>query len=445
MANKKIGIKSSAQDNFLEPNAVTSLTASDVGTSKAYEGGEASLSWSLPAASPPATLYTITTTPQSTTQTTTNTSYTFTGLTAGSYTFTVVASNNAGSSQPTTSSSVAITTVPQTMSAPTASSPNANQDVVSWTAPSDGGKSITGYVITSSDGPTYSAGSGDSSITINETANTTQTYTIYATNANGNGAQSPSSNSITTTAPFFPPFFPYFPPYFPFFPPFFPYFPYFPPFFPYFPPFFPYFPYFPPFFPYFPPFFPYFPYFPPFFPYFPPGFGPYFPPFFPYFPPSFKSYKCIAGDTLLLTADRGWVPVAGIAVGDKILTVDPKFMGEDETRQDINALPKDISFIEVEVVKNEKSQKTLIQFNELEARFSENQPIFVKVGDKIKYKNTGDVEIGDILVCVIADPASAIEYIEVTKITKTEDEHDVYDIRTSDVPWYIAGKFLTIA
>ncbi len=413
MANKKIGIKSSAQDNFLEPNAVTSLTATDVGTNKAYGSGEASLSWSLPAASPPATLYTITTSPATTTQTTTNTSYTFTGLTAGSYTFTVVASNNAGNSQPTTSASTAITTVPATMSAPTASSPNANQDVVSWTAPANGGKSITGYTITSSDGPTYSAAAGATSITINETANTSQTYRIYATNGNGNGAQSANSNSVTTTAPFFPPFFPYFPPYFPYFPPYFPFFPFFPPFFPYFPPFFPYFPFFPPYFA-----------------------AP------PFFPPYFKGYKCISGDTLILTVTNGWVPAADIKVGEKLFTLVKEAMNNGENLKDFTITGS--NFTETEVVKVEVSKKTLVQFNDLDAKFSDHQPVFVKVGDTVTYKNTGEIEVGDTLVWIEEDPSS-VSYVEVTKITKTEDEHDVYDIRTTDIPWYIAGHILTIA
>ena len=74
--NKRRGIKSSAQDNFLEPNAVTGLSATDIGTGRPYNNGAASLTWSLPAASPPATLYTITSTPATTTQTTTNTANT---------------------------------------------------------------------------------------------------------------------------------------------------------------------------------------------------------------------------------------------------------------------------------------------------------------------------------------------------------------------------------
>jgi len=414
MANKKIGIKSSAQDNFLEPNAVTSLTVTDVGTNKAYGSGEASLSWSLPAASPPATLYTITTTPASTTQTTTNTSYTFTGLTAGSYTFTVVASNNAGNSQPTTSASTAITTVPQAPSAPQASSPNANQDVVTWSAPANnGGKAITGYTLKSSDGPTYNYDANTTSATISETAGTAQTYQVLAKNANGNSTYSASSNSITTTAPFFPPYFPFFPPYFPFFP-FFP--------------------------PYFPPYFPFFPFFPP---YFPPSFGPFFPPSFgPFFPPGFKGYKCLGSDTKVLTATNGWVPAHMLLVGDKILTVSPEYMNNGENLKDFK-ISDHVTFVESEIVKIEKSQKTLLKFNDLEATFSDGQPVFVKTENGITYKDTGEVKIGDVLVMI--SEMSEVSYVEIVNITKTEDLHDVYDVRTTPNPWYIAGNFLTIA
>ena len=296
-SSKRKGIKSSAQDNFLEPSAVTSLTATDVGTNRPYNNGAADLTWSLPAASPPATLYTITTTPATTTQSTTNTSYQFTGLTSGSsYTFTVVASNAAGNSLPTTSGSVPSTTVPSAQKNASVASSGNNTDRVVWYAPdSTGGKTISSYTVVSSDGPSYT--NSVSPKDISETGGTTQSYTVYALNANGTSAGT-STNQVTTfTPPHFPPFFPpFFPPHFPpFFPPFFP--PHFPPFFPpYFPPFFPPFfpPYFPPFFPpHFPPFFP--PFFPPHFPpFFPPHFPPFFPPYFafspPYFPPYFGGY-----------------------------------------------------------------------------------------------------------------------------------------------------------
>ena len=157
-SSKRKGIKSSAQDNFLQPDPVTSLSASNVGTGRDYGNGAVDLSWSLPATSPAATSYTITTTPATTTVVTgnANTTYQFTGLSGGtSYTFTVVGTNAAGTANPTTSSSVAVTTKPGTPSGASASALSANTNRIEWSAPANGGSTITSYTITGSDGSSY--------------------------------------------------------------------------------------------------------------------------------------------------------------------------------------------------------------------------------------------------------------------------------------------------
>jgi hypothetical protein len=295
-AGKKSGRKSQASNDFLEPLKPTGVTATDVGTARAFNNGAATVSFSLPALSPAATSFTVT---SSTGQTATGASspITVTGITANaSVTFTVTATNAAGTSAASTASSaIAITTVPATPNAPTITQ-QVNQDTISWSAPANGGKAITGYTWASSDGKGATVGSGTTTVAVAQEGGTSQTYTVRAINANGNSLVSPASVNITTTPPFFPPYFvpPFFPPYFvpPFFPPFFPFFPFFPPYFvpPFFPPFFPFFPFFPPYFvpPYFvPPFFP--PYFVP--PYFvPPFFPPYFVP--PYFAPASPLTYC---------------------------------------------------------------------------------------------------------------------------------------------------------
>jgi len=221
MANKKIGRKSSAQDNFLEPSAVTSLTATNVGTSRPYANGAASLTWSLPAASPPATLYTITTTPATTTQTTSSTSFTFTGLaSATAYTFTVVASNAAGSSQPTTSGSVTITTVPQAPNATVTTSaagpspvPASGNDRITFSANATGGSAVTSFQITSSTRGSLSANATSPFDTVSPND---ETYTVFASNANGQSLGTTTALIATFTPPHFPPFFPpHFPPFFP--------------------------------------------------------------------------------------------------------------------------------------------------------------------------------------------------------------------------------------
>jgi hypothetical protein len=275
MAKKEAGGKSSSQNDFLEPKAPINVSATDVGTNRAFDDGAATVSFELPADSPAATSYTIKAYKNGSTldTTATNTTGSSSPIVVGGldsntgYTFTVSATNNAGTSADSTAStSVTITTVPQAPQNVSATSSTANQDIISWTNGATGGKAITSTYFVSSD---QSTNPGQVTMTTNpwtepENGGSTQNYTLYHVNNNGTSAGATTAN-VTTIAPFFPPFFPpYFPPYFPpFFPPYFP---------PYFPPFFP---------PYFPP------YFPPRFPYFPPFFPPYFPPRFPFFPPRF--------------------------------------------------------------------------------------------------------------------------------------------------------------
>jgi len=242
--NKRAGKKSLAQNDFIPPLTPISVSGTDVGTNRAYNDGAVSVSFSLPSNSPAATSYTVTSS-GSHTATGSSSPIVVTGLSSNTgYTFTVTATNAYGtSSASSASSSVTATTVPATIGAPTATA-GVNQDTVSWNIPNNGGKAISTYRWTSSDGKTGTTAS--TSVVVTQEANTAQTYQVRAENANGNGVYSANSNSVTTQAPFFPPFFPFFPSFGPFFPP---YFPFFPPYFPYFPP------YFPPFFPSFGPFF----------------------------------------------------------------------------------------------------------------------------------------------------------------------------------------------
>ena len=437
--SKKVGRHSQSANDFLEPKPVINLTATDVGTSRAFNDGAVDLSWELPAGSPAATSYSITTTPTTSTYTTSNTTYQVTGLSSDtSYTFSVTGSNNAGTSAATTSSSVLVTTVPGKPISVSAASPNPDQDVITWSAGSTGGKSITSYTIVSSDGPSYT--NQTSPATISETANTSQTYTIYAINDNGT-SEGETTNSVTTTAPFFPPFFPYFPPFFPYFPPFFP---------PYFPPFFPFFPYFPP---YFPPFFPFFPYFPPFFP----PFFPFFPYFPPFFPPRFGPYftRCVDGDTLILT-NKGLVPAKDIQMGDSLLTVNIQALEPGQGTFDLNTtnLAMASKFVMTEITNIIVAPKAdRIYFNNDNAnKFTETHPIFIKRDSEYKVVEAANVVEGDIIIVIDVNALhefvitqDAVSEIAVTSITKEtlENPKDVYTFSCDPYNWYFAGNILT--
>jgi hypothetical protein len=440
--SKKAGRHSQSANDFLEPKPVENLTATDVGTSRTFDNGAVDLSWELPVGSPEATSYSITTNPATSTYTTSNTSYQVTGLSSStSYTFLVTGSNAAGTSAATESSSVTVTTVPAKPISVSAASPNADQDVVTWSAGANGGKSITSYTVVSSDGPSYT--NQTSPATINETADTSQTYTIYAINDNGT-SEGETTGSVTTTAPFFPPFFPYFPPFFPFFPPFFPFFPYFPPFFPYFPPFFP---------PYFPPFFPFFPYFPPYFP----PFFPFFPYFPPFFPPRFGPYftRCVDEDTLILTSN-GLTSAKDIKMGDSLLTVDVQALESGQGTFDLNTTDLNINskFVMTEITNIIVAQKAdRVYFNNDHAnKFTETHPIFIKRNSVYRVVEASSVTEGDVIIIIdpnklheFAITQDAVSEITVTSVTKEtlDNPKDVYTFSCDPYNWYFAGNILT--
>jgi hypothetical protein len=203
---KNLGANSQSSNDFLEPLAPTGVSGSNVGTSRAFNDGAVTVSFSLPANSPAATSYEVTAS-SGETATGASSPVTVTGLDSSSNpTFTVVAINAVGaSSASAASAAVTVTTVPATPSAPSVSSPTpsagANQagtttDDVSWTAPSAGGATITGYTWTSSDGKTGTT--AGTSVSVAQEGGTAQTYQVRAENSNGSGSYSTNSGSVTT-------------------------------------------------------------------------------------------------------------------------------------------------------------------------------------------------------------------------------------------------------
>ncbi len=196
--SKKAGRHSQSANDFLEPMTPVIDSATDVGTNRSYNDGAVTVSFTLPENSPEATGYTVLSS-GSHTATGSSSPITVTGLSSDTaYTFQVKATNAVGdSAYSTASSSVTVTTVPAAPTSVSASSPEgATYDTVSWSAPANGGKAISNYHVTGNDGT--SGDTSSTSININQGAGETQSYTVYATNDNGNSASSSSTGDVTT-------------------------------------------------------------------------------------------------------------------------------------------------------------------------------------------------------------------------------------------------------
>ena len=182
------------------PGIPTGVTATDVGTSRAYNNGAASVAFTSGAGAT-ATSFTVTSSPGGYTASGASSPITVTGLQSSvGYTYTVTATNAAGTSDPSTASaSVTATTVPQAPTIGTATAGNASA-TVAYTAGATGGKTVTAYTATSS--PGSFTGTGASPITVSGLTNGTgYTFTVTATNANGTSTASAASNSVTPAIP----------------------------------------------------------------------------------------------------------------------------------------------------------------------------------------------------------------------------------------------------
>ena len=194
------------------PTAPTAVTAT-------AGAGSAQVSWTAPSdGGSPITSYTVTPfigttaqTPTTVTGTPPATSTTVSGLTNGTaYTFTVTATNAVGTGPASTPSNSITPTAPTAPAAPTAvsaTSGNASAQV-SWTAPSNGGSTITSYTVTPFIGataqpPTTVTGTppATSAAVTGLTNGTAYTFTVTATNAIGTGPASAPSNAVTPGAP----------------------------------------------------------------------------------------------------------------------------------------------------------------------------------------------------------------------------------------------------
>lgn len=187
------------------PNAPTSVSATDVGTSRDYNVGAAIVSFTAPeTGGKEITSYTATSSPGGATGTGSSSPITVTGLGSSiSYTYTVTATNANGTGLASVASgSVAATTVPQSPTIGSVTEASATSVSVAFTPRASGGKTVTGYTVTSSPGGLTGTGTSSPITVSGLTTGTAYTFTVRATNANGTSESSSASASITPQPPY---------------------------------------------------------------------------------------------------------------------------------------------------------------------------------------------------------------------------------------------------
>jgi hypothetical protein len=178
------------------------------GVSASGGSGQATVSFTPPDdLGSPFTLFTITSNPGNIVASGTSSPVTITGLTNGlGYTFTVKGTNEGGFSQTSDpSNSVTPAGTPAAPAAPTGTV-NPGKVTLNWSAPNNGGSSITGYVVTPYIGGVaqtpIDTGSTTTSYEVTGLVNgTTYTFTVAAKNTNGTGTASSQSSGYKPQGP----------------------------------------------------------------------------------------------------------------------------------------------------------------------------------------------------------------------------------------------------
>ncbi len=187
------------------PGAPTGVAAV---ASATPSGGQAIVTWTAPPdGGSPITGYQVTSSPGGLTASVTgsppSTTATVSGLVDGtSYTFTVTATNSVGTGVVSIPSvSVTPLSVP---GAPTnvVATAGTGQATVTWTAPPTGGSAITRYTVTASpSGAMVTTTGATSAVMTGLSEGTTYTFTVFATNAQGNSVVSSPSSPVTIPGP----------------------------------------------------------------------------------------------------------------------------------------------------------------------------------------------------------------------------------------------------
>jgi hypothetical protein len=186
------------------PASQPSISVTDVGTAVAYGAAQGLATFTPGSLGGLVSSYNTTSSTGGYAASSESTTSTITVGNNGSWTFFGTASNSFGTSA-ASQSTVTLTTVPQSPTIGTATTSNVNPNVtVTWTLGSTGGKNLTSISVipylngTTAQTPVTAATTSSTSLVLTGlTLNSSYTFKVKATNANGDSLESSATNSVT--------------------------------------------------------------------------------------------------------------------------------------------------------------------------------------------------------------------------------------------------------
>jgi intein/homing endonuclease len=141
------------------------------------------------------------------------------------------------------------------------------------------------------------------------------------------------------------------------------------------------------------------------------------------------------------------VAAKDLSVGDKVLSVqiaelDPQLDTEIEFTIGNSLTIVSEGFVETTITNIVKSEKDGITYfnGDTLAKYSSEQPVFVRSNNEFVVKVAGNVVAGDMLVKILEDGTYTEE--EVLEITVLDVPGTVYQFSCDDYHWFIAGGYL---